>query len=123
MPTPTQHLLPNRAILEATFNIFYSSVNGTAFIVNGNKGQYLITAKHLFGNTLKSNTLVNIQIKGGKIDKKLQCKVYFHDNPHVDIAVLKLDTAIITAEILPLGKDSEYFSAQECLFLGSLFLA
>jgi hypothetical protein len=61
MPTPTQHLLPNRAILEATFNIFYSSVNGTAFIVNGNKGQYLITAKHLFGNTLKSNTLVNIQ--------------------------------------------------------------
>lgn len=117
-PAPTQHLLPNRTILEATFNIFYGSANGTAFIVNGKKGQYLITAKHLFGNTVKPDTLVDIQIKGGKIDKKLQCKVYFHDNPHVDIAILKLDAAIITGETLPLGKGSEYFLAQECLFLG-----
>jgi Trypsin-like peptidase domain len=118
MSAPTQHLLPNRAILETTFNIFYSSMNGTAFVVNGKKGQYLVTAKHLFGTTLIADTLVEIQIKGGKIDKKLQCKVYYHDNPYVDIAVLILDTAVIAGEILPLGKPSQYFLAQECLFLG-----
>lgn len=115
---PTQHLLPNRAILESTFNIFYGSGSGTAFIVNGKKAQYLVTAKHIFGNAIKTDTLIDVQIKGGKIDKKLKCKVYFHDNLHVDIAVLKLDTLIITGETLPLGKGSEYFMAQECLFLG-----
>ena len=115
---PTQSLLPNRTILESTFNIFYSSVNGTAFIINGTKGQYLVTAKHIFGNAVKPDTFVDILIKGGKIEKKLSCKVYYHDNPHVDIAVLKLDTAIILGETLLLGKRSSYYLAQECLFLG-----
>lgn len=118
MNIPTQNLLPNRTILESTFNIFYKDVNGTAFIVNGNKGQYLVTAKHLFENTIIEGTLVDIVIKGGQIDKKISCNLFYHDNPSVDIAVLKLNSNVILGKILPLKEGSSYFLAQQCLFLG-----
>jgi S1-C subfamily serine protease len=113
----TQGLLPNRTILESTFNIFYGSVNGSAFAVNGGKSQYLITAKHLFGNAVKEDSLVEVQVKGGKFEKSLKGKIYYHSNPRVDIAVLKLDTAI-ASETVDLGKGKYYYLAQECLFLG-----
>lgn len=117
MNVPTQSLLPNRTILETTFNIFHGAVNGTAFIVNGSKSQYLITAKHLFGNAIKEDSLVDIQIKGGKIDNTIKCKIFYHDNPHVDIAVLKLDSTIAN-ETVRMEKGNAYYLAQQCLFLG-----
>jgi hypothetical protein len=118
MNLTTQNLLPNAAILKSTFNIFYKDKNCTAFIVNGSKGQYLITAKHLFDNTIKEGTLVDIIIKGGQIDEEINCDIFYHDNTAIDIAVLKLNSNVISGEILQLKESGSYYLAQQCLFLG-----
>lgn len=118
MNIPTQTLLPIQTILESTFNIFYNEVNGTSFIVNGNNGQYLITAKHIFGNTIVDRSSVEVIIKGGQIDQKITCNVFFNENSQVDIAVLQLKTQVINGRLLPLKRGESYFLAQQCLFLG-----
>lgn len=117
MNVPTQTLLPNRTIMESTFNIFYSTVNGTSFVIDGSKSQYLVTAKHLFGTAVNEGDSVEVQIKGGKIDTKIRCQVFYHNDPHIDIAILKLDSPLV-GEALKLEKGNAYFLAQQCLFLG-----
>lgn len=117
-PAPTQMLLPNRASLEATFNLFYDKGNATSFVVNGSKGQYLITAKHVFGNAVQSRASVEIKLVGGKINDDFKCTVYTHKNPAIDIAVLKLDKPIVYTDVPFLGYADSYILGQECLFLG-----
>jgi len=118
MNIPTQSLLPNETILKSTFNILYKQSNATAFLVNGQKGQFLITAKHLFKDILSSGSSVKVNIKGGQINMDLICPVFFHCNQLVDIAVMKLKSNIICGDILPLKGNSSFFVGQECLFLG-----
>lgn len=115
---PTQMLLPNRASLEATFNLFYKNGCATSFVVNSSKGQYLVTAKHVFGNTIQSGEPVNIRLVGGKIDSVFKSTVYIHKNPVIDIVVLKLENPLVHTDVPPLKYADSYILGQECLFLG-----
>ncbi len=117
MQIPTQSLLPNQMILESTLALYYKNVSGTSFMINGSKGQYLVTAKHIFQDTIE-NTSVEVNIKGAHIDEKITCNIFFHENLNVDIAILKLTKPLIIKKLPALGRGDSYYIGQQCIFLG-----
>lgn len=116
MSIPTQDLMPNKTILSTTFNIIYNGNSGTAFLVDSDKGQLLITAKHIFGN-VSSGDNVQYDLVINNTNQTFSNTVFIHSNLHVDIAVVRLGNPLVK-ETLSLKKGDSYFLAQRCLFLG-----
>jgi hypothetical protein len=116
--SPTQSLLPNRNALTTTFNIFTDTLSGTCFTTLNGKEEYVVTAKHLFRRKTKSGDSVLVKINVNKTETPFKAKIYFHTNPLVDIAIIKLPKTISQTETLSLKSGDSYFIGQECLFLG-----
>ncbi|MHA8088007.1 S1 family peptidase [Aquirufa sp. Wall-65K1] len=109
-------LLPNRTIFETTLKIFHKESSGTCFIINHNSKQYLISAKHIFPNSINKD-IVDIKVTGASINRTLKAKILFHNIDIVDIAVLEIEQ-IHFGEVLSLKTSSSFHIGQECIFLG-----
>lgn len=114
-----QNMVPNE-ILQSVFLIKYGKNTGTCFLVSIDSIDYLITAKHLFPNTMPLKSKVNIEIYNNKGWMKYQPNLLFHDNPNIDIAVLDLKTNDFKHMGFDIGSKNYYLS-QECFFLGFPF--
>ncbi|CAN5301982.1 hypothetical protein BH20ACI1_BH20ACI1_08680 [soil metagenome] len=112
-------MVPNE-ILQRVFLIKYGSNTGTCFLVSIDSNDYLITAKHLFPNTLSNKNDVEIEIfrKDGWL--KLQSNYLTHFNPNIDVAVLDLKSNDQKENLFDVGSKSYYLS-QESFFLGFPF--
>jgi S1-C subfamily serine protease len=114
---PTQKLLPSRNALSTTFNLFTDTLSGTCFAITDTTKEYIITAKHLFKRKTKSGDSVLVKINVNNIESLFKAIIFFHTNPLVDIAVLKLPLKVSQTDALPF-KDSGHFFGQDCFFLG-----
>ncbi len=75
-------------ILCRVFRIRYKMNAGTAFTIEKDDIQYIITAKHLFDSAKNGDTLA-IEILREKRYFPINVKVMFSNNPIIDCAVLK----------------------------------
>lgn len=75
-------------ILCRVFRIRFNSGAGTAFTIERDDVQYIITAKHLFDNT-SNGDVVTIEILREKKYHPINVIVMFSSNPNIDCAVLK----------------------------------
>jgi hypothetical protein len=70
--------------------IEYNGSLASAFTIESDSTQYLVTAKHIFKGLQSGNTIdLLVTVQGTK--KLLNCNVYFHDEDNIDIAVLKFN--------------------------------
>ena len=75
-------------ILCRVFRIRYKNDAGTAFTIEKENVQYIITAKHLFDST-KNGDFVTIEILREKKYYPINVIVMFSKDPNIDCAVLK----------------------------------
>lgn len=108
--------LPTWEILMSTFRFKYGSVTGTCFGIDVDKDEYLITAKHLIKDSVKSGDLVQFEIEIANEYKKFQGRVFLHTNPIVDVAVIKLSERIGTST--KYSNEGAFLLGQDCYFLG-----
>lgn len=73
--------------LKRVFHIRVGNSGGTAFIVNINEKNYLITARHMFEETEYQNQM-NIYIQYEDTWKSVPAKIYYHPNTDIDMAVV-----------------------------------
>ncbi len=102
-------------ILLRVFLIKSGAEGGTAFTIERNQKQYLITAKHIVAGLPKSSAKVQVSQDGNWRD--LSFDVIECENPAVDIAVLRIPKSLsITYPIEP--SFTGISLGQEVYFLG-----
>lgn len=105
-------------VLQNVFLIKYMGHTGTCFRISFNNEDYLITAKHLFGDQeLRSKIEFEILKDSGWIT--VNAIILEHENSNIDIAVLSLKTNQLQENKFNLK--GHYFLSQECFFLGFPF--
>lgn len=125
--------IPNAGIVRNVLNIRFKDHAQTGFLYKAkNNKTYLITAKHLFIEKIKSKSdkkekdtlLVNdkdtfsLFVKYDNIWKELpSCIFYVHDNEKVDIAVIEIMGMQIPSNSFNLG-NSQPILGQDCFFMG-----
>ncbi len=72
--------------LARTYMLKYGKGTASGFLIRHNTIDYLVTAKHIFGNNDKQDLLVSTD-KGWH---KIEGKIYYHTNKQIDIAVIKV---------------------------------
>ena len=107
-------------ILQRVFFIKQGANTGTCFLVSIDSNDYLITAKHLFPNTLLNKSIVEIEILKNDGWIKIKPTYLIHSNPNIDVAVLDLKSNDQKNNLFDIGSKNYYLS-QECFFLGFPF--
>ena len=75
-------------ILYRTFRIRYKTTAGSAFTIEKDDVQYIVTAKHLFEGVKTGNTVL-FEALIEKAYHPITATIYFHNDQSVDCAVLK----------------------------------
>lgn len=118
-----KYLKPNNLIDFSVFQkvipIKYNGKYASSFILQLNNTDHIITAKHLFPKTLKSNSVIEIETLSDTGWVKFDAIILFHENPNIDIAVLNLTTHRFHNDLLRM--DPSFAISQECYFLGYPF--
>ncbi|MDP3468369.1 MAG: serine protease [Daejeonella sp.] len=99
--------------LARTFMLKYGSGTASGFLIRYKNLDYLVTAKHIFGNDDKRGLLVNI----GKGWHKIEGKIYYHTNKQIDIAVVKVSNITVDKEGIEL-EDYSVALGEWAYFLG-----
>ena len=101
--------------------LFYATNKscGTCFSYEKNKKQVLITARHIF-ESVGFPTLCKIKILTKAGFNEYDVKVYYHDNPEIDVAIIDVDESVLTKVFAgaPIYSSVEMIVGQECYFLG-----
>lgn len=71
-----------------TFKIIHEQEQGTAFLIHHKGVNYYVTARHLFGAKVNKEQVV-IDIQNNLKTKRIEGILLLHDNPEIDIAVIK----------------------------------
>lgn len=98
----------------------YNGNQGTAFLINYDSSNYIITAKHLFSG-IESGSKISLPTIQDSVWKNFQGNIYFHTNPNVDIAVLKLEGPKEVVWGISMKKDIQFVLSDRGLFLGFPF--
>lgn len=107
--------------LTRVLKIKFSNATATAFTLEKDDEQFLITAKHLF-NKNTSGSFVNLEITRDNQQFNLTCQVFFHDNAEIDIAVLKLiNNTNITNRMIVNFNDSSIILGHDAYIVGFPF--
>lgn len=114
-----QNMIPQN-ILQKVFLIKFENKTGTSFLVSIEKKDYLVTAKHLFQDSLKSNSPVVVEIFQNDKWIKIKSNLLLHENKSIDIAVLDIHSSDIKELSFDLG-GKNYYLSQDCFFLGFPF--
>lgn len=86
-------LLITTNVFSRVFLIAFGGGQGTAFTIDYNAKEYIITAKHVVDN-IRQGDSVSISIFHDNAWKNIDVYVYYPDNPEIDIAVLVHDKQI-----------------------------
>lgn len=113
--------MPQSEVLCRTLRISYDKSSGTAFTIEVNGVQFLITAKHLFKSGNYPAT-AQITILEQKKYKPYSVEIKYPTNPSIDIAVMKLNPYQLVTPTF----DNEFSSngiiiGQDLYFLGFPF--
>ncbi len=76
-------------IITKVINIKIGQATGSSFLINHNKNNYLVTAKHVLGNVHDKQKL-NFEFYQDSLWKKATGTVLLHANSTIDIAVIDL---------------------------------
>lgn len=109
----------NSAILRNVFQIKHGLNTASGFRISLDSKDYLITARHVFSNSLTNKTPIAFEVLNDKGWVKMKATLLIHDNNSIDIAVLDLGTNQLMEN--PFDLQGEYFLSQECFFLGFPF--
>lgn len=109
------------ASIARVLKIKYNDSSASSFTVEKDGEQFLITAKHVFGKTISGDDVI-IGITRDNQQFNLSCRVFFHDNSEIDIAVLKLlKNANITQRQVVQFNDSLIILGHDAYILGYPF--
>ncbi len=114
-----QNMVPSE-ILQKVFYLKYGNKTGTTFLVSIENKDFLITARHLFPDSLENNSSLEIEIFQSDKWLKMNCNLLLHENKSIDIAVLDIHSAAIKELNFDIGSKS-YSLSQDCFFLGFPF--
>ncbi|HEX5171508.1 MAG TPA: serine protease [Cyclobacteriaceae bacterium] len=89
---------------------------GTSFVASYNTRSFLITAKHLFKENLKSGDSVSFIISYAKTSEKIRGRVFFSDQDKIDIAVIPMN--VFAKGCFTLSDSTSLKLGQECMILG-----
>lgn len=109
-------IIPETGILTNTQLIEFEKSTGTSFFIKNKDEEYLITAKHIFQNKIQHGEYANIYMEKGAIKEWFTVQVYFHSEPNVDIAVIKMKEKF--CYIQPYELSEKVVLGQDCRFLG-----
>ncbi|MFZ1288850.1 MAG: serine protease [Melioribacteraceae bacterium] len=102
-------------ILTRVFNIRYNDASGTAFTLDINNRQYLITAKHIIENITYNDT---IEIFHDEKWNSVNTKLVGHCEGIIDISALTLEYAISPRKFIVEAKNDGLIVGQDVYFLG-----
>src|SRR5687768_16012965 len=80
-------------ILQRTFYVKYEKYLGTAFTIELNDSQYLVSVNHTFPY-LKSGEVINYAIFRNNKWEEMIGNIYTHDSKDVDIVLISLENDI-----------------------------
>jgi len=119
--------IPTAEILTNTFIIQTDTMFGTCFLVMQNDSEYIVTARHLFKKTINGGDSISFHIGRGTLQKDsnnvyeifelFKGKVYLHDNPNIDIAIIKLSNKLSYLNPYEFSTEGSILG-QDCYFLG-----
>jgi S1-C subfamily serine protease len=112
-PSSTSGQIPDTA-LKRVLEIQVGDQTGTAFTVEVDEKQYLVTAKHLVA---KLKTQDTIDIRTDDAWRQANVKVYKYDDP-IDVAVLIADYQLTASSVFVELTTVGVRFGQEALFLG-----
>lgn len=101
-------------ILQRTHRILFGNSTGTAFTIDFDSRQYLITAKHVVEG-IKQTNIISIQHENQW--KEIPCEVVGFGENNFDIAVLSLPLQISPNHPLSFS-NTDFFLGQDIYFLG-----
>ena len=116
-------------VIQRTLFIEYNGRTASAFTVENNEKQLLITARHLFvadktaqpfPNVVNTKDIVAIKVFHGNEWKEISGIIHFHENIDIDIAVIESPVILTPKHPLPLGSNG-LIIGQEVYFLGFPF--
>jgi hypothetical protein len=113
LSTPTDGQITDTAF-KRVLEIEVGDHSGTAFTIEVDGRQYLVTAKHLVAS-LKANDVINVRTDDGW--KELKVKVYPYEDP-IDVAVLIADFQVTASSVSVELTTAGVRFGQEALFLG-----
>jgi|SRR5690554_339271 len=109
-------LLPTTKIYKSTFKLFYKKETGSSFVINFDKRQFLVSAKHIFKDCISGQKVDLTIINEHNAEISIKSKIYFHKNELIDIAIIPID--LICNDTLEIKDPNSAAIGQECLFLG-----
>jgi len=105
-------------ILQRTFLISYSGATGSSFTMEHKGKQYLITAKHVLeSDDVQNGDNIKINVFRDTKWYNLNCNVYLHYDPEIDIAVLKTEQVIFPSYPVKFALENLYLGG-DLYFLG-----
>lgn len=117
--------IPTADVLTNTFLMITDTLSGTCFLVVQNDTEYIITAKHLFRRGIKNGDSVFFNILRAKkfgetkieVHEPFYGKVYVHNNPNVDIAIIKIPNKLSSIKPYEFSISGSILG-QDCYFFG-----
>lgn len=109
-------MVPAQA-LRRTFKINYNSSFGTAFTIDVDNRQYLITAKHVIPNKQQGEN-IDIQLECNSAWQSIRCQIFYSNDVDVDVAVLCPPRRISDLNLPVRATTSGLALSQEVFFLG-----
>jgi S1-C subfamily serine protease len=107
--------MPVANILQGTFRIQYNNSTGTAFVVDVDDYQYLITARHVVSGFNNETDSIFIYNDGKWVE--LPATVIFPEDQSIDIAVLATNQSLSIIPPLPTTSDGSYIGS-DVFFVG-----
>ncbi len=116
-------------IIQRTLLIEFNGRTASAFTIEKNDKQLLVTARHLFvadktaepfPKLIRSNDTISIRIFHNNVWKELSSTIHFHTNIDIDIAVFELPIQLTPKHPLPLNSQG-LIIGQDTYFLGFPF--
>ena len=108
-------------LIQRVFHIGYQDELGTAFTIEHNNKQYLVSAKHIFEDVedMKSGQDLEVTIFHDKKWKPLLTKLYIHELEHIDIIIFSFSDKYDLSFRYPLKCDlGGNILGQDTYFLG-----
>jgi hypothetical protein len=105
---------------QRVFQIQSGNEKGTAFLIEVDDRQYVITARHIVSGIKDHGSIRILTDKGWE---EIKVNVILPDNPQIDIAAMAPDSLLTPAMPIPLesGKPTNYMVGQDVYFLGFPF--
>lgn len=107
-------MVPNN-ILQRTFNISHNGSSGTAFTIDVDGRQYLVTARHVVDGLTPGSSVTVLRNKAWQ---PLEISGVWYSPTGADIALLSLKRQLSPALRITLGDSVRFFLSQNIYFLG-----